>query len=59
MFTVSPETAALLAGLDATPDSLQGSGAHDWTSFPERMHFIADLFRSRQDDLRLFERPPE
>lgn len=48
---------ALLAAVDLTPDSMRGSGARNWTSFPERMHFIADLFRSRQSDVRLFEHP--
>ncbi|NOT45053.1 MAG: hypothetical protein HOP14_10675 [Acidobacteria bacterium] len=53
-----PRVRALLAGVDLTPDSLLSSGAGDWTSFPERMHFIVDLFRSRQSDARLFEAPP-
>lgn len=35
----------LLAQIDPTPDSLRQSGATDWASLPERMHFIADLFR--------------
>jgi hypothetical protein len=53
-----PLAVALLAEVDATPDSLRGSGASDWTSFRERMHFIADLFRSRQSDVRLYSAPP-
>ena len=32
------------------PDTLVGSGAGDWSSLPERMHFIADLFRTRHGD---------
>jgi hypothetical protein len=44
-------------GLDRTPDSLDGSAAHDWTSLSDRMNFICDLFRSRQLDPELFEPP--
>jgi len=41
-----PELRAFLAQVDPTPDSLRGSGARDWADFPQRMHFIADLFRA-------------
>ncbi len=54
------DLAALLdgpGGLDRTPDSLDGSAAHDWTSLSDRMNFICDLFRSRQLDPELFEPP--
>lgn len=44
-------------GLDRTPDSLDGSAAHDWTNLSDRMNFICDLFRSRQLDPELFEPP--
>jgi hypothetical protein len=44
-------------GLDRTPDSLDGSAAHDWTSLSDRMNFICDLFRTRQLDPELFEPP--
>ena len=40
---------ALLATIDPAPDTTQGSGATDWASLPQRMHFIADLFRTRQE----------
>jgi hypothetical protein len=55
-----------LAGVDgdlfawlsfAYRDTLRGSGATDWTSFPERMNTISNLFRSRQQQPALF-RPP-
>lgn len=36
---------SLLAQVDPTPDSLRETGAVDWASLPERLHFIADLFR--------------
>jgi len=51
----NPDTRALLTDVDLTPDSLHGSGTKDWTVLAQRMHFIADLFRSRQDRPRLFE----
>lgn len=40
-----PELRALLAHIDPTPNSLHGTGAVDWAQLPERLHFIADLFR--------------
>lgn len=46
---------AILEEVDLTPDSLLRTGTRDWTQFPQRMHFIADLFRSRQNYARLFE----
>lgn len=39
------ELATLLHQVDPTPDSTTGSGATDWGSLPDRMHFISDLFR--------------
>lgn len=36
---------ALLRRIDPTPDSIHASGARDWADLPDRMHFIADLFR--------------
>ena len=48
----------LLKTVDLTPDSLTGTGTDNWTVFPQRMHFISDLFRSRQDYARLFEPVP-
>lgn len=36
---------ALLSKIDPTPDSLAQSGAIDWADLPDRMHFIAELFR--------------
>jgi hypothetical protein len=54
------DLAALLdgpGGLDRTPDSLEGSAAHDWANLSDRMNFICDLFRSRQLDPELFEPP--
>lgn len=40
-----PDLLQLLHKVDPTPDSLTRSGAVDWADFPDRIHFIADLFR--------------
>lgn len=53
----NPDTLGLLHQVDLTPDSLSDTGTQNWTNFPQRMHFIADLFRSHQLDTRLFESP--
>jgi hypothetical protein len=47
----------LVSTYDPHLDSLKGSGARNWTELGNRMAFIADLFRSRQQDQSLF-RPP-
>jgi hypothetical protein len=44
-------------GWDRTPDTLTGSAAEDWTRLADRMNYIVDLFRSRQDDSNLFAAP--
>ena len=48
---------ALLARVDPTPDSLRHSGAVDWADFPDRVHFIVDLFRTRHSSPELFDPP--
>uniref|UniRef100_A0A831U3E3 Uncharacterized protein n=1 Tax=Geobacter metallireducens TaxID=28232 RepID=A0A831U3E3_GEOME len=53
----NPELRALLARVDPTPDSLRQSGAVDWADFPDRVHFIVDLFRSRHLVPELFDPP--
>lgn len=55
----NPDLVKLLSRADLTPDSLRETGAINWADFPERMHFITDLFRSRQQDVRLFSRPED
>jgi hypothetical protein len=47
----------LLRTIDPTPDSLRESGAVDWAVLGERMHFVADLFRTRQEQKTLFDAP--
>ena len=51
------ELAELLAKIDPTPDSRSESGAVYWGDLPDRIHFIADLFRSRHAAAELFEPP--
>ncbi|RIV23813.1 hypothetical protein DYU11_12665 [Fibrisoma montanum] len=45
---------SLLGQIDLSPDSLNQSGAVDWANLPERMHFIADLFRCYHESADLF-----
>ena len=42
------ELQRLLAQIDPTPDSPRQSGAADWADLPDRIHFIAELFRCYQ-----------
>jgi hypothetical protein len=48
---------ALLGRIDPTPDSTLASGARDWADLPDRMHFIADLFRCYHEVGELLEPP--
>jgi hypothetical protein len=52
-----PALLALLQELDRTPDTSRGSAARDWGSLRDRMNFLADFFRSRQQDSRLYQQP--
>jgi nucleoid-associated protein YgaU len=54
---VTPELAALLRRVDPTPDSLAGTGTTDWSDLGQRLHFIADLFRTAHADAALFDPP--
>lgn len=51
------ELQTLLQQLDYTPDTVEGSAANDWGSIEDRMNFIVDFFRTRQQDPSLFEAP--
>lgn len=51
------ELATLLAQVDRTPDSVASSAARDWGSLADRMNFIADFFRSRQQEMTLYAQP--
>lgn len=48
---------ALLAQIDPTPDSTRDSGADYWGDLPDRIHFIADMFRCYETSRDLFEPP--
>ena len=52
-----PALRDLLSRVDPTPDSLSDTGAQDWGRLPDRMHFIADLFRAYHLDGALFDPP--
>ena len=53
----NPELRSLMELLDPTPDSPVDSGALDWADLPDRLHFIADLFRCYQEYQELFTLP--
>ncbi len=48
---------ARVMALDKTPHTLRGSAATDWTRLDQRMNFILDLFRSRQQSPAMFGHP--
>jgi hypothetical protein len=41
----NPDLRLLLGRIDPTPDSTVESGAELWANLPDRLHFIADMFR--------------
>jgi hypothetical protein len=49
--------ASAVARWDRTHGTGAPSGAHDWAVLEERMNFIVNLFRSRQQDAALFDPP--
>jgi hypothetical protein len=53
----NPELQALLARIDPTPDSTRQSGAVFWGDLPDRMHFIADMFRCYELSAELLAAP--
>ena len=52
-----PGLRALLTSVDPTPDTTARSGATDWADLPERIHYIADLFRCWHARAELFSPP--
>lgn len=51
------ELCAMMGQMDPTPDSVLESGASDWADLPDRIHFIADLFRCYEETAALLEPP--
>lgn len=51
------ELAALLYQLDLSPNTLVGTAAKDWGSLVDRMHFVIDMMRSRQQEQALLKEP--
>jgi hypothetical protein len=49
----NPDLRTLLARIDRTPDTPRGSGAGSWANLPDRINYIADLFRVYQHDPRV------
>ena len=52
-----PELEAFLSQVDPTQDSLVDSGALDWADLPDRMNYIAELFRCFQETPNLLGAP--
>ena len=51
------ELTALLGSIDPGAGGPRGSGAEDWASLADRMHYIGELFRLRQEDAGLLGAP--
>lgn len=54
---VDPELLALLTQVDPTPDSLRDTATQDWSDLPDRMHYIADMFRCHAQRTTLLSPP--
>ena len=52
-----PDAAAVFGGWDRTHGSGRHDGARDWADLQERMSYIVNLFRSRQQDDSLADAP--
>jgi hypothetical protein len=53
----NPALKDLLIRIDPTPDSVSRSGVKDWGNFDDRIHFIADFFRSYYEHSPLLDAP--
>jgi hypothetical protein len=54
-----PELRAVLARFDRSPNTTRGSAAADWGDYGDRMNYVVDLFRSRQQARELVSPPFE
>lgn len=53
----TPGLVGLLDKLDRTPNTSTGSAAKDWGELGDRMNYVVDFFRSRQQDRTLYQQP--
>lgn len=53
----NPDLTVLLFLIDPTPNNLKDSGAKYWVDLPDRIHFIADMFRCYHTSAELFDPP--
>ena len=53
----NPDFKELLKKIDPTPDSVKESGAEDWGYLNDRIHFIADFFRSYFKHPQIYKSP--
>ncbi len=51
------EAQDLVNELDYTPNTTRGSGARNWRQLGDRMNYIVDYFRSRQQERALLQAP--
>jgi hypothetical protein len=54
---INPKFKELLDKIDPTPNSEKESGAEDWGDLKDRIHFIADFFRSYFKHTQLYNSP--
>ena len=52
-----PKTEALIQRFDDQLSTIHGTDRKDWAEVQERMGFIVDYFRARQQDLAMFAPP--
>jgi hypothetical protein len=55
--SLSPKASQLFDQFDRSLGDGRGAGAGDWRRFDDRMNFVANLLRSRQQDATLFWQP--
>lgn len=56
---ILPELQAVLDRFDRTPNDIEGSAAADWADYGDRMNYVVDMFRSRQQTPSLWHAPFE
>lgn len=54
---ILPDLCALLDKIDRTRNTPRESAAVDWSLLPDRLHFIADMFRCYHEQADLFDPP--